>query len=167
MKIEEIMTRPAASCRRDDMLSQAAQLMWEHDCGIVPVTEDGDRVIGMVTDRDICMATYIQGRPPQHIPVADIMSHQVFSCRTDDPLEAAERLMSDKQIRRVPVTDGDNRLVGILSLNDLARYAASARKKNGLEREVTQTLAAICQPRARPAEESTEQSASAGAAPPM
>jgi CBS domain-containing protein len=100
-----------------------------------------------VTDRDICMAAYTQGRPLGSILVANAMAREVLSCHADDSLGVAERLMSEAQIRRVPVVNGDNRAVGLVSLNDIARHASSSQKKNGLDREVTRTLAAICQPR--------------------
>jgi CBS domain-containing protein len=157
MNIQEIMSKPVATCRHNDTLNTAAQLMWEHDCGAVPVTGDDGQLIGMITDRDICMATYTRGSAPHEIRVADAMSKQVFSCRANDSLETAEHLMGQKQVRRVPIVDSDNRPVGVLSLNDIARYAASARKKDGLEREVTQTLAAICQPRPRAAQQARRQ----------
>jgi CBS domain-containing protein len=147
MNIQEIMSKPAVTCRPSDTLNIAAQLMWQHDCGAIPVVNDDNSVVGMITDRDICMATYTRGSAPQAIQISDAMAKQVFSCHPDESLDAAERLMSDNQIRRIPVVDGDNRPVGLLSLNDIARYAASSRKKNGIDREVTQTLAAICQPR--------------------
>lgn len=147
MNIQEIMSKPAVTCRPSDTLNTAAQLMWEHDCGAIPVVNDDNSVVGMITDRDICMATYTRGSAPQAIQISEAMANQVFSCHPDESLEAAERLMSDKQVRRIPVVDGDNHAVGLLSLNDIARYAASSRKKNGIDREVTQTLAAICQPR--------------------
>jgi len=150
MSIQDIMSTPAVTCRETDTLSRAAQLMWERDCGAIPVTDEAGALVGIVTDRDICMAAYTKGAPLSAIPISDAMAKQVFSCHADDPLEAAERLMSEKQIRRVPVVDGDNRPVGLLSLNDIARYAVSARKRNGIDREVTQTLAAICEPRAQP-----------------
>lgn len=150
MKIEEIMTAPVLTCRRDDNLGTAARIMWENDCGAVPVIDDEGHVVGVVTDRDVCMATYTQGRGPQDIPVARAMARIVFSCHPRDSLETAERVMSDRQIRRIPIVDDENHAVGMLSLNDLARYVASARKKNGLKREVTETLAAISQPRPRP-----------------
>jgi len=149
MNIQEIMSKPAVTCRPSDTLNTAAQLMWEHDCGAIPVTGDDGQIVGIVTDRDICMATYTRGSAPQAIQVSDAMANEVFSCHADDSLDAAERLMSEKQIRRIPVVDGDNRPIGLLSLNDIACYAASSRKKNGIDREVTQTLAAICQPRPR------------------
>lgn len=150
MKINQIMSKPAITCRSCDMLSSAAQLMWEHDCGAIPVVNDDGRVVGMITDRDICMSVYLQGFTPYAIPVSSAMSEQVFSSHADDTLDAAERLMSEKQIRRIPVVDKDNRPIGVVSLNDIALYAASARKKDGLDHEVTQTLAAICQHRAQP-----------------
>jgi len=147
MKIHEIMSKPAVTCRENDTLNVAAQRMWEHDFGAVPVLNDEGHMVGIVTDRDICMAAYTQGLALREIPVSDAMAKKVFSVREDESLEAAERLMTDKQIRRLPVVDGESRPIGLLSLNDIARYAASARKKNGLDREMTQTLAAICQPR--------------------
>lgn len=151
MEIRKIMSEPAVTCRAEDSLNTAAQLMWERDCGALPVVDDGGRAVGIVTDRDICMAAYTQGRALTDIRVAEAMSRSVFSCHADDSLEDAERLMKERQIRRVPVVDGDNRAIGMLSLNDLARCAARARQKSGMERELTQTLAAICEPRPRAA----------------
>lgn len=147
MNIQEIMSKPTATCRPHETLDVAARLMWEHDCGSVLVVNDRENIVGMITDRDICMAAYTKGCPLHAIPVADTMAKQVFSCHAEDSLGVAEHLMSDKQIRRLPVVDDDNHPVGVISLNDIARCAASFRKKNGLDREVTQTLAAICQPR--------------------
>jgi CBS domain-containing protein len=149
MNIQEIMSKPAITCQQRDTVNTAAQRMWESDCGTIPVVNEGGNVVGMITDRDICMAAYTQGRALHAIPVSNVMSKSVFSCRAEDSLDAAEHLMRDNQIRRVPVVDGNNRPIGVLSLNDIARYAASARKKGGLDHDVTQTLAAICRPRPR------------------
>ena len=126
--------------------------MWDNDCGVIPVTDDDGRVVGMITDRDICMAAYIRGKAPQIIQVSEVMAKEVFSCNSDDLLSTAERIMNEKQVRRVPVLDGDNSLVGVLSLNDIARYAVTTKKKNGLERDLVHTLARICQPRSRAAQ---------------
>jgi CBS domain-containing protein len=147
MNIQDIMSKPALTCRDTDSLQAAAQLMWEHDCGAIPVTDHAGKLVGMVTDRDICMATYTQGKPPQDLLVADAMAKQVFSGHVHDSVDAIESLMSEKQIRRIPILNGDNRPVGVVSLNDLARHAAVANKKSGLEHALTQTLAAICRPR--------------------
>jgi CBS domain-containing protein len=146
MRIEQIMSQPAITCREDQTLSAAAGLMWDHDCGVVPIVGDGGVVVGMLTDRDICMAAYTQGKPLHAIPVSTAMASRVFSCHPEEPLEAAEALMAEKQVRRVPVVDAEGRPVGVLSLNDLVRRAESARGE-GTRREIVKTLAGVCQPR--------------------
>lgn len=147
MKVKELMSEPAVVCGSTDTLNTAAQLMWQHDCGAVPVVNESGSLVGMITDRDICMSAYTQGLPLQAIPVSSAMATQVASCQPDDSLEAAERLMSDRKIRRVPIVDSASRPLGVVSLNDLARRAASIRGKDGFDHEVTRTLAAICEPR--------------------
>ena len=148
MQVEQIMNQPPVACRVHDTLNTAAQLMWEHDFGALPVMGNDDRVIGIVTDRDICMAAYTQGRPLQAIPVQVAMAKEVFTCRRDDSVEDAEQLMGKKQIRRLPVLDDAGQLVGMLSLGDIARELGSSRKKNVI-RDLLQTLASICAPRAQ------------------
>lgn len=147
MKVDQLMTQPAVSCRTDDTLGTAARLMWDHDCGVVPVVNDAGSVVGIITDRDICMAAYTQGVPLHSIPTRTAMAREVFTCRPDDGVEGVERLMRDKQIRRVPVVDGDGHPIGMLSLNDIARGATSGEENNGFGRDVTELLAAIGQPR--------------------
>ena len=148
MRTLELMTKPAISCNGSDSLNTAAGLMWDHDIGAVPITNDQGKLIGILTDRDICMATYTQGRPLHAIPVSQVMSKEVFSCSGGDTVEAAERLMADKQIRRVPIVDGEGRPMGMLSLNDIARRAASPKQRSaGGEHEVVETLAAVSRPR--------------------
>ncbi len=146
MNVQEIMKRPAVTCRAGDDLNRPARLMWEHDCGAIPVVNDDGVLVGLITDRDICMSAYTQGEALRAIPVSSAMATEVFSCRAGDSLEEAERLMSEKQVRRIPILDGENRPIGVLSLSDIARYAASAPMKTGLSRDLTQTLAAIAQP---------------------
>lgn len=147
MSIRDIMSQPAVTCQPIDSLNTAAQLMWEHDCGALPVIDDDGHVVGMITDRDICMAAYTQGGTLRDVPVAQAMAKEVFSCQAEDALADVEQLMSEKQIRRVPVVNGDSRPLGVVSLNDIARFAASARRRNGIDREVIETLAAISRPR--------------------
>ena len=147
MHVEKLMTHPAITCRSSDDLATVAGLMWNHDCGaIVIVDNDGGHLAGMVTDRDICMAAYTQGRSLDAIPVTTAMASPVATCRPQDSVSMAEQLMRKQQIRRVVVVDGAGHPLGVLSLNDLARDAV-ARKKNGVEHDVVQTLAAICEPR--------------------
>jgi CBS-domain-containing membrane protein len=120
--------------------------MWEFDCGIVPIVNDEGRLAGVVTDRDICMAAYTQGRALADIPVTTAMARQVVAVHRDDSVEEVETLLADNQVRRLPVLDSDGRPVGLVSMNDLARLAARA-KKSGVDRELIETLAAVCQPR--------------------
>jgi CBS domain-containing protein len=149
MRVEQLMNQPAITCKPEDTLNTAARLMWENDCGVLPVVDDDGRLVGMVTDRDICMSAYTQGAPLHQLPVSGAMAKEVFSCHPQDSLDSAEQLMSEVQIRRMPVIDDDHHPVGVLSLNDIARHAASTRTSNGLDHEIVQTLAAICQPRLR------------------
>jgi CBS-domain-containing membrane protein len=149
MKVSDLMSATANSCGANDNLERAAQIMWESDCGVVPVVGDDGRVVGMVTDRDICMAAYTHGQPLWQIAVANAMARQVHGVHESDLLEAAEELMRRVRVRRLPVLDGDGRLKGILTMNDLARHAhrSGGRKANGLSSDsVVQTLAAICEP---------------------
>lgn len=147
MQIKEIMSHPVVTAPTGATLDNVAKLMWEFDCGIVPLVGDDGRLTGVITDRDICMAAYTQGRPLSSISASSAMAKVVISCHTMDSVETAEHLMRDNQIRRVPVLDTDNRPVGIVSTNDVVRLAARAHK-SGVDRELVETLAAVCQPRA-------------------
>lgn len=147
MNVEKIMTHPAITCRSSDDLATVAGLMWNHDCGaVVVVDNDGGHLAGIVTDRDICMAAYTQGKSLDAISVTTAMASQVVTCKSHDTLSTAEQLMKKQQIRRVVVVDGAGLPLGVLSLNDLARDAVT-RKKSGVEHDVLQTLAAIGEPR--------------------
>jgi CBS domain-containing protein len=141
------MTTSVRTCRPDDSLASVAKLLWDGDCGCAPVVEDGEHLVGMITDRDICMATGLSGCSPSSLSVSDTMSTTVHACRPHDPVSAAERLMQINQVRRLPVVDAEERLVGILSLNDIAR-AYAGEKPSGAgaveAREVAETLAAVC-----------------------
>jgi CBS domain-containing protein len=127
--------------------------MWEGDCGCVPVVEPDDggvRVVGMVTDRDVCMAGYTQGRPLSAIRVDSAMARQVHACRPTDSIGEALNMLRKHQVRRLPVVDNGDHLVGMLSLADAAREAVRERGSKG--RDVTDTrigevLEAICVPR--------------------
>lgn len=146
MNIQEIMSKPAITCGEDDSLHYAARLMWEHDCGAITVTDGHGCLVGIITDRDICMATFTQGKPPQDIRVHDAMAKEVFTGHFNDSLEDIEELMANRQIRRVPIVDGNQRPIGVVSMNDIARFSAGQTKKSGLEHQVSRTLAAISRP---------------------
>ena len=146
MHVKELMQRPVITCSIDRTLNEVARLMWDHDLGTIPVVDADGRLVGIVTDRDICMSAYTQGLTLSSIPVPTAMSSQVLCCHIDDVVETAEQLMREGQVRRLPVIDNDGRPIGMLALNDLARLAASARR-SGIDRDLIQTFGAICTPR--------------------
>jgi CBS domain-containing protein len=125
-----------------DSLNRAAQIMWENDCGCVPVVDPSHVPIGMITDRDICMAAYTRGETLSAIFVEKAYSHGAITVRDEDRVEQAEHLMSRFQVRRLPVTDRSGRIVGLLSIHDLAHRAALVPERVG------ELLACICRPRA-------------------
>jgi CBS domain-containing protein len=149
MHVEEIMTTSVKSCGPDDSLDTAARIMWENDCGCVPVIDQDGRVLAMLTDRDVCMAAYTQGRTLGEIRVSAAMSNACHAVRRNDPVVAAERMMQEHQVRRLPVVD-DGRLVGLVSLSDITWEASRETHKNMSDvtlDEVAVTLSAVCQPR--------------------
>lgn len=152
MNVEQIMTKDVATCCPDDTLNEAARLMWERDCGFVPVAEPSPnrRLVGIVTDRDLCMAAYTRGRSLGEIRIGDVMSTGVRSCKPSDDLAAAETTMRDSQVHRLPVVDDADQLLGVISLADIAREAAreaGSKRQEVTVAEIGETLAAIRQPR--------------------
>ncbi|HTV21870.1 MAG TPA: CBS domain-containing protein [Polyangiaceae bacterium] len=132
LSVEEIMTDAVAFCSPDESINAAARQMWEHDCGAVPVVEAG-KLVGIITDRDICMAAYTQGRPLTAIAIRDVMPHHVHTCRSSDTLERAASLMADAQVRRLPVVDADRHLLGMVSMADIARSAPVLGQREAAE----------------------------------
>jgi CBS-domain-containing membrane protein len=152
MRIEQLMHKDVGTVSADQTLNDAAKIMWERDCGCIPVVavDGARRVVAVLTDRDICMAAYTQGKSLGEIPVRTAMSHSVIACQPGDSVEDAEAILRKAQVRRLPVVDESGQLVGIVSLSDLARAAERCRgqKRPAVdEAEVTATFAAICEPR--------------------
>jgi CBS domain-containing protein len=122
------MTREVRLARPDQTIREAASLMAQLDVGALPVEED-DRLVGMITDRDIAVRAVGQGRGPD-TPIRDVMSRDVKYCFEDQSVDEVTRNMADIRVRRLPVVNRDKRLVGILSLGDLA-IDASAQDEAG------------------------------------
>lgn len=118
MRVSEAMKRDVQIASPDQSIEEAARIMADIDAGSLPVGE-GDRLVGMLTDRDIAVRAVALGKDPQ-TPVRDVMTAEVKYCFDDDDTEAVARNMGEQQIRRLPVVDRDKQLVGILSLGDLA-----------------------------------------------
>ena len=131
MIVSELMTKNAITCHPDDPLHCAAQIMWDHDCGCVPVVDDDNVIRGMITDRDVCMAALMQGKSLSEISVGSVMSRAIHGCAPNDDVEKAAELMRARQIRRVPVVDAEGHVVGVVSLSDFAR-ALSRSAGNGV-----------------------------------
>ncbi len=144
-KASEVM-RAAQACAPSDTLSRAAQLMWELDCGFVPVCDRGGNLVGVVTDRDICMAAYTRGQVLGDIPVWSTMTTRVVSVSASTTLAEILRIMRHTQVRRVPVVD-DDRLVGAVTLADVALYLDVHEGATTGAIDLGATLAAISTPR--------------------
>jgi CBS domain-containing protein len=147
MKIQDLMTTDARTCRASDNLSSAAQAMWEGDLGWLPVVEADGRLVGVITDRDIAMAAHLRGSPPWALAVGDAMAKVVYSVSAGDRLRDASRVMAEHQLRRLPVLDRDGRLVGVITLATLAQAANGGGRLPVKPREVASVLAAVTAPR--------------------
>lgn len=139
-QVSDVMTRGVRTLSPDDSLRLAAQAMEEMEIGSIPVC-DGQRLLGMVTDRDLVVRGVAQGLAPESATLREVMSPRVQWCYEDQSIEEAAQLMCDAQIRRLPVVDHDKRLVGLLSLGDMAVRSSPE--------EAAQALQDISQP-ARP-----------------
>ncbi|MBD0325318.1 MAG: CBS domain-containing protein [Pyrinomonadaceae bacterium] len=150
MKVREIMTIDVGSCGLETNLAAAARIMWDKDCGSVPVLDSEGRAIGLITDRDICMALATRNNLASELTVGDVVGGALTSCAPEDDVSVALRKMQDEQLRRLPVVDGEGKLVGILSLNDVILHSKRGKSKKGAHvshGEVMNTLKALSQHR--------------------
>ena len=131
MKVSEVMTRDVQTVRPDQRVQEAASFMLSADAGSIPVT-DGDRLIGMITDRDIAVRGVSKGYGPD-TPVRELMTDNVICARDSDEIEDIASKMSEAQVRRLPVIDDQERLCGIVSLGDLSREADDDYASEALE----------------------------------
>ena len=131
MKVSEVMTRDVQTVRPGQRVQDAASFMLSADAGSIPVT-DGDRLIGMITDRDIAVRGVAKGYGPD-TPVRELMTDDVICARTDDDVEDIASKMSEAQVRRLPVVDDQEKLCGIVSLGDLSRDADEDVASEALE----------------------------------
>ena len=147
MQIKDIMTPQPRTASPRTTLAEAAQLLWNGDCGILPVTDEG-KLVGVVTDRDMYIALGTRNRPASDIAVGDVASATVWTCAPTDDVHAALDTMRARRVRRLPVV-ADGSLVGIVSLNDLALVAGAGKPVRN--EEVVDTFKAICAHRPLPA----------------
>lgn len=143
MNVDQCMTRDPRTCRAHDSLERAAQIMWEGDCGCVPVVDDDSKVIGIITDRDICMAAYTRGAPLYSLSVESTMAREVIGCRPGDSLEMALKSMRLRQVRRLPVLDAQGGLLGMLSVTDVVRQATAQGRPRSSSLSAEEVLSAF------------------------
>jgi CBS domain-containing protein len=149
MRVQDIMTRDVKSCGPHDDVAQVATLMWDNDCGIVPVIINGETPVGVITDRDICIAVGTRQRLASEIAANQVISTDLHMCSPDTRITNALALMREKKVRRLVVVDSNGILEGILSLNDIVLHCGpSNNKEPGFSYEdVIKTLQVICEHR--------------------
>jgi CBS domain-containing protein len=123
MKVQEVMTREVEACRPATDLAAVSMIMWRQDCGIVPIIDDHHRVLGVISDRDICMALATRHRRAEEVTAHDVMSDRLFLARPDDDVRVALDTMRTERVRRLPVVDAERRLLGMVSINDIVLRA--------------------------------------------
>jgi CBS domain-containing protein len=143
--VKSIMKESPATCSPADTLRRAAEILWQCDCGMVPVVEGDARLVGVLTDRDICMAAFFKGESLSTLDVGSTMSKNLHAAKPDATIESVVHLMSEKQTRRVPIVEGD-RLVGIVSLADIARLVKATESVSAY-RALAQLVAALSERR--------------------
>jgi CBS domain-containing protein len=140
MKVSEVMTKGPVYCRIDTSLGAAAEIMWNHNCGFLPVVSPQQSVVGVITDRDICMAMATRNRLPGQVTVQEASSVVVHSCQPDDDVRAAMETMADKKVRRLPAIDAAGKLEGVLSLDDVILHADSQARDSLSPEYILSTL---------------------------
>jgi CBS domain-containing protein len=144
MTTKDLMTSSVKSCGADADLATVAKIMWDCDCGTVPVVNEERKVIGMITDRDICIAAATRSTAPANIRVREVMSGHVHTCSSEDDVSTVLKTMKERRVRRLPVLDRQERLVGIVSINDLVARADRHSGANVPVEEFLATLKSIC-----------------------
>ena len=150
MQVKQVMTKDVQSCNPDTNLAAAAMTMWRYDCGVLPVVDGGGFVVGMITDRDICMAAAGDSRPASNIAVRQVLSPEIYGCMPEEDVGTALKTMREKRVRRLPVVNAEKLLCGILSIDDLVLRALELKRPDLPLDDVMKTIAAFCGHRAVP-----------------
>ncbi|HET7221454.1 MAG TPA: CBS domain-containing protein [Vicinamibacterales bacterium] len=141
MKVKDLMTTEPRVCTPDTTVAAAANLMWEGDCGMLPVVDEGE-LVGVVTDRDMYIALATRDERAAHLRVGAVASKPAISCAPEDDVSDALAAMRHARVRRLPVVGFGNTVLGVLSMNDILRAAGTDAGVRA--EEVIKTLQAIC-----------------------
>ena len=147
MKVRDIMRREARVCSLETTLAEVGRVMAEVGCGVLPVLGGDRKVVGMITDRDVCLALAEMDRKPSEVRVQDIVSGELYTCREDDHIAEAMETMRIFGVRRLPVLDEGQQIEGILSLDDVilqARALGSEGFEGPFYSDIARTLKGIC-----------------------
>ena len=143
MQVQDVMVRDVKTCRPDTNLAAVTAVMWNAGCGALPVLEESGEVVGMITDRDICIAAGTRNWIPSEIKVSDVVPQKVYTCTPEDDIHAALKTMQAQKVRRLPVVSKDDKLQGLLCLDDIMLKAS---KRNSLSYEdAINSFKAICE----------------------
>lgn len=150
MKVQDVMSNEVKTCRPEQSLAAAATMMWEYDCGALPVVNESNQVLGMITDRDIAIAVGTKGRLASEIAISEVISGKVIAASLDEDVHAALRTLRHEKVRRLPVTNREGMLQGILSINDIVLRAEEEKGRRHPEltyEDAMSTVKAICEHR--------------------
>ena len=123
MKVSDIMTKAPACCAPATNLGSAVEILWNGNCGILPVVDTHGRVVSVITDRDICIALGTGNRLPGEVTVGDVASWRAICCGADEDIRSAVATMAEAKVRRLPVVDADGKIEGLLSIDDVVDRA--------------------------------------------
>ena len=142
-KCSEVMTKNPVCCLPNDMVAKVAQLMKSKDIGPVPIIENEQtkKLVGIVTDRDLALKIVAEGRDPKSTKAEEVMTRKVVTCRGEDDVQKALDAMSDHQLRRIPVVDNDNKIVGIIAQADVATRVDQPAKTAEVVKDISQSNA--------------------------
>jgi CBS domain-containing protein len=121
------MVETPASCSVNTNLGAAIEMLWNRNCGFLPVVDEQEKVVGVVTDRDLCIAMGTRNRLPGEMAVGEVIAPKLFYCKPEDDIHAALKIMGNKKVRRLPVVDSDRKLKGILAMDDIVLHAQTAK----------------------------------------
>jgi CBS domain-containing protein len=143
MNVQEAMKSDVQWCGLGTNLAAAAKLMWDTDCGVLPVVNGEGQVLGMITDRDICMACATKHRAPSELTVFDAVSGKTHRCKMSDDVHTAMDMMKREQVRRLPVVDEEGVLQGVISMNDFILLAGEPKAPAISFQDIAKALKAI------------------------
>ncbi|MGD8566833.1 MAG: CBS domain-containing protein [Gammaproteobacteria bacterium] len=144
MNVSDIMSKDVGTCSADSDLESVAKIMWDKNCGSIPVLDSSNNLVGIITDRDIAMGCALNHKAEWELKTNDILNNRsLFTCRSDEDIKNALQLMSDHHIRRLPVIDSNGQLQGVLSIDDIISLAQEDNSELSF-RDTMNTLKQVC-----------------------